>query len=109
VYRLNSFSPEGPGDSQLPTRTEATMKISKAVGALVGVAVVGFAGYALNRGIFIGSEVHRGSTTAQDGSAAYLWRKHCRYLRFTGINDDASLTGQEREELDNYRCRIFDR
>jgi hypothetical protein len=85
------------------------MKISRAVWAVVGVAVIVVAGYALSRGILIGSEVHRGSTTSQDGSAAYLWRKHCRYLRFTGINDDASLTGQEREELDNYRCRIFDR
>ena len=85
------------------------MNISRAVGAAVGLAVVVFAGYALNRGVLIGSEIHRGSTTTQDGSAAYLWRKHCRYLRFMGINDDASLTGQEREELDNYRCRIFDR
>lgn len=85
------------------------IKIPRAVWALIGLAIVGFAGYALNRGVLIGSEIHRGSTTLQDGATANLWRKHCRYLRFTGINDDASLTGQEREELDNYRCRIFDR
>ena len=90
-------------------RTGVTMKIRRVLWAIFGLAVVIFAGYALNRGVLIGSEIHRGSTSLQDGATAFLWRKHCRYLRFTGINDDASLTGQEREELDNYRCRFFDR
>ncbi|MDQ8727214.1 hypothetical protein [Bradyrhizobium sp. LHD-71] len=86
-----------------------TMRIRRVLLAVFGLAVVVFAAYALNRGVLIGSEIHRGSTSLQDRATAYLWRKHCRYLRFTGINDDASLTGQEREELDNYRCRFFDR
>ena len=68
------------------------MKIRRVLLVVFGLAVVVFAAYALNRGVLIGSEIHRGSTSLQDGATAYLWRKHCRYLRFTGINDDASMT-----------------
>jgi hypothetical protein len=85
-----------------------TMKIPRALWAILGLAVVVFAGYALNRGVLIGSAIHRGSAILQDGATAYNWRKHCRYLHLTGINDDSSLEGKEREELDNYRCRFFD-
>ena len=47
-----------------------TMKIPRALWAILGLAVVVFAGYALNRGVLIGSAIHRGSAILQDGATA---------------------------------------
>lgn len=85
------------------------MKILKAGSALFGLALLAFAGYSVNRGIFVGSDVRRGPQGQQEekGSVALYW-KHCRYLHFTGVTENQVGGDDSREEAEGQVCRIFD-
>lgn len=85
------------------------MKIARIGSLLAGLAVLGLAGYALNRGIFVGSDVRRGAPAQQDGkgSVALYW-KHCRYLHITGVKENQVGGDDSREEAEGQLCRMFD-
>lgn len=82
----------------------------KALGwAFFALAVAVVAGYALNRGIYVGSDVRGGPFTLSNGQTVFLYRKHCRYLHLSGISEDDSLGEQRRIDAEKFFCRMFER
>ena len=84
------------------------MKVPTVGWAFFGLAVLVLAGYVLNRGIFIGSDVRQSTFKYRDGSSEQQYVKHCRYLHFTGIEDDAFWAKDSYERADSELCRMFD-
>ena len=69
---------------------------------LLGLAIIATAGYALNRGVLIGSRIE----TAQlsDAYPVPFYKKHCRYLFFTGIQQVWTASESTREEAEQSSC-----
>jgi len=78
------------------------MKLRSAVWALLGVAIVLSSGYALNRGILIGSRIE----TAQlsDAYPVPFYKKHCKYLFFTGVQQVWSSSESTRADAESSSC-----
>jgi hypothetical protein len=78
------------------------MKLRSAAWALLGLAIVLSAGYALNRGVLIGSKVE----TAQlsDAYPVPFYKKHCKYLFFNGIQQVWTSSESTRAEAENSSC-----
>jgi hypothetical protein len=85
------------------------MKLPPVGWAFFGLAVVVLAGYVLNRGIFIGSDVRPRALTLTGGQMVTVYSKHCRYLHFTGFSDDRSLGENDTAKADAYLCPMFGR
>jgi hypothetical protein len=74
------------------------MKIPTVGWAFFGLAVLVVAGYVLNRGLYIGSTIERGT----DGT---LWFKTCHYLYLNGVRDVMSWHfAKTREEAESVFC-----
>jgi hypothetical protein len=69
---------------------------------LLGLAVVGLAVYALNRGILVGSKIE--TARLSDDYPVPFYKKHCRYLFFTGIQQVWTTSESTREEAENSSC-----
>jgi hypothetical protein len=69
---------------------------------LLGLAVVALAFYALNRGILVGSKIE--TARLSDEYPVPFYKKHCRYLFFTGIQQVWTSSESTREEAENISC-----
>ena len=78
------------------------MKRRSTVWLLLGLAIVLSAGYALNRGVLIGSRIE----TAQlsDAYPVPFYKKHCKYLFFTGVQQVWTSSQSTREEAEQTSC-----
>ena len=78
------------------------MRLQTAGWALLGLAVVALAGYGLNRGIYVGSRIE--TARLSDEYPVPFYKKHCRYLFFTGIEQVWTASESTREEAENTSC-----
>ena len=78
------------------------MKLRSIVWVVLGLAIVLSSGYALNRGILIGSRIE----TAQlsDAYPVPFFKKHCKYLFFNGIQQVWTNSESTRAEAENSSC-----
>jgi hypothetical protein len=67
------------------------------------------AGYVLDRGILIGSEVQREPAAFDGRNAEYVYAKHCYYLHFAGIDELRTSSATEHRDIDRYVCQMFSR
>src|SRR6266702_6373588 len=70
--------------------------------ALLGLAVVLSAGYALNRGILVGSRIE--TARLSDDYPVPFYKKHCRYLFFNGVQQVWTASESTREEAEQISC-----
>jgi hypothetical protein len=78
------------------------MRLSSVLWALLGLAVVLLAGYGLNRGILVGSRIEAARLSEQYPVPFY--KKHCRYLFFTGVQQVWTSAESTKEEAENSSC-----
>ncbi len=78
------------------------MKLRSIVWVVLGLAIVLSSGYALNRGILIGSRIE----TAQlsDAYPVPFYKKHCKYLFFTGVQQVWTSSESTREDAEKSSC-----
>jgi hypothetical protein len=78
------------------------MKLRSIVWVLLGLAIVLSSGYALNRGVLIGSRIE----TAQlsDAYPVPFYKKHCKYLFFNGVQQVWSTSESTREQAESSSC-----
>jgi hypothetical protein len=84
-----------------------TMRLRTAGWALLGLAVVASAFYALNRGVLVGSRIE--TARLSDDYPVPFYKKHCRYLFFTGIQQVWTSSESTREEAENIACATLKR
>jgi hypothetical protein len=70
--------------------------------ALVALAVLVVAGYGLNRGILIGSRIE--AAKLSDDYPVPFFKKHCRYLFFTGVKQVWTSAETTREDAAKDSC-----
>ena len=68
----------------------------------LAVLVVALAGYGLNRGILIGSRIE--PARLSDDYPVPFYKKHCRYLFFTGVQQVWTASESTREEAEKSSC-----
>lgn len=78
------------------------MRLPSARWALVVVAVVMLAGYGLNRGVLVGSTIE--TARLSDVYPVPFYKKHCRYLFFTGVQQVWTSSVSTREEAEKSSC-----
>lgn len=78
------------------------MRLSSALWALFGLAVLLLAGYGLNRGILVGSRIE--TARLSDQYPVPFYKKHCRYLFFTGVQQVWTSSELTREEAEQSSC-----
>jgi hypothetical protein len=78
------------------------MRLPSARWTLLGVAVVLIAGYGLNRGILVGSRIE--AARLSDAYPVPFYKKHCRYLFFTGVQQVWTSSESTREDAENSSC-----
>ena len=78
------------------------MRLPSARWALLGLAVVLLTGYGLNRGVLVGSRIE--AARLSDDYPVPFYKKHCRYLFFTGIQQVWTSSESTREEAENSSC-----
>ena len=71
-------------------------------GPSVGLAVVLLLGYGLNRGILVGSRIE--TARLSDAYPVPFYKKHCRYLFLTGIQQVWTTSESTREEAEQASC-----
>jgi len=70
--------------------------------ALLGLAVIIAAGYALNRGVLVGSRIE--TARLSDAYPVPFYKKHCSYLFFTGVQQVWTAAESTREEAEQASC-----
>jgi hypothetical protein len=78
------------------------MRLRTAGWVVLGVAVVALAGYGLNRGVYVGSKIE--TAKLSDDYPVPFYKKHCRYLFFTGVQQVWTSSESTREEAENIAC-----
>ena len=78
------------------------MRLRSAVWAFTGAAVIVLAGYSLNRGVYVGSAIE--AARLSDQYPVPFYKKHCRYLFFTGVQQVWTSSESTREEAVNISC-----
>src|SRR5216684_1341232 len=80
------------------------MRLSPTRWALLGLglAVVLAAAYFLNRGILVGSRIE--SARLSDAYPVPFFKKHCRYLFFTGVQQVWTSSESTREDAEKSSC-----
>ena len=71
-------------------------------GWVLGLAVIALAFYGLNRGILIGSKIE--TAKLSDDYPVPFYKKHCRYLFLTGIQQVWTTSESTREEAEQASC-----
>ena len=84
------------------------MKLPPVGWAFFGLAVVILAGYVLNRGLFIGSEMLPEPITLMDGRKLTLYSKRCHYLHFAGIKYQQTVGQEGYDRVSEVVCQMFD-
>jgi hypothetical protein len=70
--------------------------------ALLGLIVIIAASYALNRGVLVGSRIE--TARLSDAYPVPFYKKHCRYLFFTGVQQVWTSAESTREEAEQSSC-----
>ena len=83
------------------------MRLSRTHWALLGVAVVLAAGYFLNRGVLVGSRIE--TAKLSDDYPVPFYKKHCRYLFFTGVQQVWTSSESSRAEAEKSSCAALKR
>jgi hypothetical protein len=78
------------------------MRLLSARWALFGLAVVMLVGYGLNRGVLVGSRIE--TARLSDVYPVPFYKKHCRYLFFTGVQQVWTSSESTREEAEKSSC-----
>jgi hypothetical protein len=81
--------------------SDAMQKLSSRL-LMLGFAALALAGYGLNRGVLFGSRVE--TARLSDDYPVPFYKKHCRYLFFTGIEQVWTDTNSTREEAEKSSC-----
>ena len=68
----------------------------------LAVLVVALAGYGLNRGILIGDKIE--AARLSDAYPLPFYKKHCRYLFFTGVQQVWTSAESTREDAEKSSC-----
>jgi len=84
------------------TYWDKAMRSPSARWALLGLAIVMLAGYALNRGVLVGSRIE--TARLSDDYPVPFYKKHCRYLFFTGVQQVWTSSETTREEAEKSSC-----
>jgi hypothetical protein len=84
------------------------VKLAPVSWALFGLALLIAAGYVLNRGLFIGSEMLPEPITTSDGRKLTLYSKRCHYLHFTGIRYQQTVGQESYTRVDEMLCPMFE-
>jgi hypothetical protein len=74
----------------------------RTAGWVLGLLVIVLAGFALNRGVLVGSKIE--TAKLSDEYPVPFYKKHCRYLFFTGIQQVWSTSESTREEAEQASC-----
>jgi hypothetical protein len=74
----------------------------RTAGWVLGLAVIALAFYGLNRGILIGSKIE--TAKLSDDYPVPFYKKHCRYLFLTGIQQVWTTSESTREEAEQVSC-----
>jgi hypothetical protein len=72
---------------------------------VLGLAVVVLAGYGLNRGVLVGSKIE--TAKLSDDYPVPFYKKHCRYLFFTGVQQVWTSSESTREEAEAIPCKTL--
>ena len=78
------------------------MRLRSAPWALLGLVAVLLLGYGLNRGILVGSRIE--TARLSDAYPVPFYKKHCRYLFLTGIQQVWTTSESTREEAEQASC-----
>ena len=70
--------------------------------ALLGLAVIIAAGYALNRGVLVGSRIE--TARLSDAYPVPFFKKHCSYLFFNGVQEVWTSAESTRAEAEHSSC-----
>jgi hypothetical protein len=76
-------------------------------GWVLGLAAIALAGYGLNRGVLVGSKIE--TARLSDDYPVPFYKKHCRYLFFTGIQQVWTSSESTREEAEQSPCAALKR
>jgi hypothetical protein len=74
----------------------------RTAGWVLGLAVIALAFYALNRGVLVGSKIE--AAKLSDDYPVPFYKKHCRYLFFTGVQQVWTSSESTREEAEKSSC-----
>ena len=72
---------------------------------VLGLVVVALAGYGLNRGVLVGSKIE--TAKLSDDYPVPFYKKHCRYLFFTGVQQVWTSSESTREEAEAIPCKTL--
>jgi hypothetical protein len=84
------------------------VKLARVGWTLFGLALLIAAGYVLNRGLFIGSEMLPEPITVSVGRKLTLYSKRCHYLHFTGTRYRQTLGQESHTRVDEMLCPMFE-
>jgi len=79
----------------------------RTAGWVLGLAILALALYALNRGVLVGSKIE--TAKLSDDYPVPFYKKHCRYLFFTGIQQVWTTSESTREEAEQASCATLKR
>jgi hypothetical protein len=81
------------------------MKIRSVGLVFFGLAVVVLIGYALSRGLYIGSSI---DVSTREGEGRFLYSKSCRYLYLDGVHGITSGSeSSSRESVEARSCALL--
>jgi hypothetical protein len=81
------------------------MKVPALGWAVLTVAVIALIGYALNRGLHIGSTI---DVSTRQGEGKFLYSKSCRYLYLDGVHNVTSGSeSSSREDSEKVSCALL--
>ena len=77
------------------------MRFSSLRWPIFGLVVVAAAGYALSRGLYVGSDIN---VSAREGADKLLYSKGCHYLHFDGVHRTIGVETHSREDAESVFC-----
>jgi hypothetical protein len=77
------------------------MKFSSLRWALFGLVVIAAVGYALSKGLYVGSAI---DVSAREGADKLIYSKSCRYLHFDGVHGTIGVETHSREDAESTSC-----
>ncbi len=78
------------------------MRLPSVRWALLGIVIVLASGFALNRGVLVGSKIE--VARLSDDYPVPFYKKHCRYLFFNGVQQVWTNSESSREEAEKSSC-----
>ena len=79
----------------------------RTAGWVLCLVVIAAAFYALNRGVLVGSKIE--TAKLSEDYPVPFYKKHCRYLFFTGVQQVWTTSESTREEAEQASCAALKR